>query len=84
MFYARRAGGRRPPTRRPKKTKPNKEYITILDAVKSLGLVSVTADQVGAAIKALFPRGVESVDQAEVIRGVFIHLQRQNRSDNAG
>jgi hypothetical protein len=45
-------------------------------------LVSVTADQVGSAIKILFPGGIESAGQAEVIRGVFLHLQRQNSSDN--
>ena len=72
------------PIKETKKAKPNLAHVAILDAVKSLGLVSATADQVGSAIKILFPRGVESVDQAEVIRGVFVHLQRQNRSDNVG
>ena len=84
LFYARRGGAPSSPVMRPKKAKPILAHVAILDAVKSLGLAGVTADQVGSAIKVLFPRGVESADQAEVIRGVFVHLQRQNRADNVG
>jgi hypothetical protein len=83
LFYARR-GGAPSPAKRTKKVKQNGAHVAILDAVKSLGLVGATADQVGATIKVLFPRGVEAVDQAQVIRGVFVHLQRQNRTDNVG
>jgi hypothetical protein len=84
LFYARRGGAPSSPTRRPKKAKPNSAHAAILDAVRALGLVNATADQVGSAVKILFPRGVESADQAEVIRGVFVHLQRQNRADKVG
>jgi hypothetical protein len=84
LFYARRGGAATSPIKRPKKAKPNLAHGAVLDAVKSLGLVSATADQVGSAIRILFPRGVESADQADVIRGVFVHLQRQNRPDNVG
>ena len=83
LFYARR-GGAPSPAKRTKKVKQNGAHVAILDAVKALGLVNATANQVGVAIKVLFPRGVEAVDQAEVIRGIFVHLQRQNRSDNVG
>ncbi len=81
LFYARRGGAPLSPKRKPK-PKPNKEHIAIVEAVKSLGLLGVTDAHVGAAIKVLFPNGITSVGQAEVIRGVFIHLQRQNRGDN--
>jgi len=84
LFYARRGGSLPSPTRRQKKGKPNREHIAVVEAVKALGLSGVTDDQVGMAIKVLFPRGVESADQAEVIRGVFLHLRRQNRADNVG
>ena len=84
LFYARRGGAPSLTSRKPKKSKPNSAHVAVLDAVKSLGLVSATADQVGSAIKILFPRGVETEDQSEVIRGVFVHLQRQNRPDNVG
>jgi hypothetical protein len=86
LFYARRGGAPSSLTRKPikPKSKPSKEHVAIVEAVRALGLVSATADQVGSAIKILFPRGVESADQGEVIRGVFVHLQRQNRSDIVG
>jgi len=81
LFYARRGGAPSTPTRK-QKSKLSKEHVGIIDAVRSLGLVNASADQIGSAIKILFPRGIESADQAEVIRAVFVHLQRQNRSDN--
>ena len=84
LFYARRGGAPSSPTKRPKKAKPNAAHLAILDAVRALGLVSATADQVGSAIKILFPRGTETVEQSEVIRGVFVHLQRQNSADKVG
>ena len=84
LFYARRGGTPSSPTKRTKKAKPNLAHVAILDSVKALGLVGATADQVGSAIKILFPRGVEAEDRAQVIRGVFVHLQRQNSSDNVG
>jgi hypothetical protein len=83
LFYARR-GGAPSPTRKSIKPKPNREHVAIIDTVRSLGLVSATAEQVGSAIRILFPGGLQSADQAEVIRGVFVHLQRQNRADNVG
>jgi hypothetical protein len=85
LFYARR-GGSLPlaTTRKLRKATHKKEHIAIIQAVKSLGLTGVTNDQVSAVIKLLFPGGVELVDQAEAIRGVFVHLQRQNRADKVG
>ena len=86
LFYARRGGAPSSPTRKPtkQKSKPNREHVAIVEAVRSLGLVNATAEQVGSAIKILFPGGFQSVDQAQVIRGVFVHLKRQNSSDNVG
>ena len=83
LFYARRGGAPSSPARKPK-PKPNKAHLGVIEAVRSLGLLSVTAIQVESAIKILFPRGIEGVDQADVIRGVFVHLQRQNSSDKVG
>ena len=86
LFYARRGGAPSSSTRKSikPKSKPNREHFAIIDAVRSLGLVNATAEQVGSAIRILFPGGLQSVDQAEVIRGIFVHLQRQNRADNVG
>lgn len=69
LFYARHA-----PKAVPKKPRVQKLNIELLEGLKGLGLV-VTATQVEAAIKSLFPRGIEKVDQAEVVRSVFIHLK---------
>lgn len=84
LFYARRGGAPISPIKRSKKAKPNSAHVAILDAVKALGLVSATVDQVESTIKILFPQGVDSEDRAQVIRGVFVHLQRQNRADKVG
>lgn len=46
----------------------------IVDAIKSLGLTT-SADAVGAAIAKLYPGGVEQLNQGEVIRKLFLHLQ---------
>jgi hypothetical protein len=86
LFYSRRGGEQSSTNKRKKasKPKPNKQHAVILDAVRSLGLAAVTTDQIGQAINELFPRGVDGVDQSEVIRSVFVHIQRQNCSDNVG
>lgn len=55
----------------PPATQPDKE---IVEALKSLGLTT-TADAVAAAITKLFPNGIEQLDQGEVIRKLFLHLQ---------
>jgi hypothetical protein len=83
LFYSRRGGEQSVAKKRKTANKPksNKQYAIILDAVRSLGLVTVTTDQIGQAINELFPRGV---DQSEVIRTVFVHIQRQYCSDNVG
>src|ERR1700736_350287 len=52
LFYARRGGAPSSPPRKSIKprSKPNKDHAAIIDAVRSLGLVNATADQVGSAI----------------------------------
>lgn len=71
LFYARHA-----PKAAPKKRPGHvqKLNVELIEGLKSLGLI-VTSAQADAAIKSLFPRGIEHVDQGEVIRSVFIHLK---------
>jgi len=71
LFYARHA-----PKAAPKKKQDHvrKLNIELIEGLKSLGLI-VNSVQVEAAIKTLFPRGIDHVDQGEVIRSVFIHLK---------
>ena len=84
LFYARRPGtmvsvpkARRKPT--PAQKSP---YAEIVEGVRALGLTSVTAAQVEEAVGALYKLGTEGVDQGDVIRTVFLHLKRQDRSGN--
>jgi hypothetical protein len=75
LFYA-----RRPPitTAMKRKTVVSKAVISIdlLDSLKSLGLMVTTA-QVQAAVTELFPQGMETVPHGDVVRHVFIHLQKK-------
>ncbi len=56
----------------------------LLEGLAALGMVAVKADQVEGALRDLYPGGVRSVDQGEVLRAVFLHLRRQNSGDNVG
>ena len=53
-------------------------HADLLDGLRSLGLTTVTAPQVTAAMKDLFPKGVMEMEHGEVLRAVFLHLKRQN------
>ncbi len=80
LFYAR---GPRPtapakPTRaaKAKPTKPG--HAELLVGLAALGLTTATAAQVEAALKSVYPQGVGTTDQGEVLRAVFLFLKRQN------
>ena len=75
LFYARHA-----PKAIPKKRPANVQKLNteLLEGLKGLGLV-VNSSQVEAAIKTIFPRGIQHVDPGELVRSVFIHLQKQSR-----
>ena len=80
LFYASRHPlGQQPRTaKRPKtKPKPNGQYIDVLDGLSALGLESVTTAQIEPVVKQLFPDGIQDLDAGEVIRGIFLHLKRQ-------
>jgi hypothetical protein len=76
LFYARRndVGVPRKTKKPPTKPKSN-QYAHIVEGLKALGLLS-TASQVDAAIKSQFPKGTTQVDDAEIVRSVFLHLQQ--------
>lgn len=50
------------------------DHADIADALKGLGLV-VSAQAVNDAVAALYPSGLAGLDQGDVIRKVFLHLQ---------
>lgn len=77
LFYARRQHAT--PTR-PKRAIPVSDpQADLLDGLRALGLVSVTAADVGAAVKELFPQGIAGIDEGEVIRAMFLRLQPRSR-----
>lgn len=83
LFYC-RGGNPRPLVSKGRKQKPKPEkHAELIDALVDLG-ISVTAVQVGQAVKELFPTGIEGTDQAEVVRAVFLRLKEKNRDDNVG
>lgn len=63
---------------KPKTPPPDDGLLDILEGVRALGLTMTTYPQVESAVKSAFPAGTREVPQGEVIRGVFLALQRQN------
>lgn len=64
--------------------KPTNQYVELLDALRSLGLESITAAQVEPAVKELFPAGIQNLNSGEVIRSVFLRLKRRDTGDKVG
>jgi hypothetical protein len=87
LFYApRHPLGQQPRViKRPKpEPKIKHQHADLIDGLRALGLESVTAGQVEAAVKELFPAGIQNLDSSEVLRSVFLKLKRRNTTDNVG
>ena len=67
MFYCRRSSVSTPIKKKTVQVTKTKSNSDLLDGLRSLGLVVVQA-QVDAAVKQLFPRGIDGVDPGEVVR----------------
>jgi hypothetical protein len=77
LFYSARTSS---PARPRKIVTPTREqYPDVAAAVRALGLTA-TSDEVTKAVKSLYPNGLVGVGQSEVIRAVFLHLQRRDRA----
>jgi hypothetical protein len=74
LFYARRLGT---PTTKVKTTPPKNshKHADLIEGLRALGLTTVTVAQVEAALQQTFPNGKWRV---------FLHLKRQDSSDNVG
>ena len=86
LFYARRNDVGVPRKVKKPTTKPKvNKHARIVEGLKALGLSS-TAQQVDAAIKSLFPNGTKTVEDAEIVRSVFLHLQQagNHRQEHGG
>lgn len=87
LFYARRRPITAPAKKSPRTsaTAPkNKDVSAILDGLNDLGLTTATVAQVQEVAKELFPKGTDGLDQAEVLRAVFLHLKRRDSGGNEG
>jgi predicted DNA-binding transcriptional regulator AlpA len=60
--------------KRPAGQQPTPEHPELVESLRALKL-HVTGEAVAAAVQAVFPGGVEGVEQVEVVRKVFLHLQ---------
>ena len=80
LFYARRTVIAPTAIRRPKATtsrQPSNDHADLVEGLRSLGILTATAAQVGMAMKQLYPSGVNGTGQGEVLRSVFLHLRAQ-------
>ena len=84
LFYARRMViAPAVPRRAVKRPAPvNNQYDDLLDGLRALGLFDATAAQVGAAVKELYPSGVNGNDEGEVLRAVFLALRCRDSAAN--
>jgi|SRR5580704_8125752 hypothetical protein len=83
LFYARRFTTPITKTKKTQGPKTNK-HGDLVAGLRALGLTTVTAAQVEAAIQKTFPRGNAGAEEETVLRTIFLHLKRQDSSDNLG
>ena len=83
LFYSRRPATALP-LRKPRKAAAanDDKHAALLDGLKGLGLVTVTAAHVTTALKEIYPTGIPADANGEVLRAVFLHLRRRNSGDN--
>ena len=86
LFYARRTSitATKPSRRRNQAAPKVNDHADLIEGLRCLGMMTVIPAQVEAAMKAIYPSGVDGADQGEVLRAVFLHLRRRDRGDNAG
>lgn len=82
LFYARRQ--QIAPSKKRAKAGPKQHHhAELVEAMKSLGLVTTPAE-VGEAVAELFGGRTSGKDEGEVIRAIFLHLKRRNSGGNVG
>ena len=62
----------------PKTTK----HRSLIVGLAGLGLSGVTDQQVEVALQKLYPQGADGVDEATLLRALFVDLMRQDRHHN--
>lgn len=81
LFYAKRrdTGTKRTTSQ----AKPHRADTTIIQQLAELG-VTVTMKEVEAATASLFPTGTISVAPEMVLKSLFLHFRRKNKTDSDG
>lgn len=67
-----------PPQSDSRKAKPaaaSGQHAELLASLQALGLAGVTAARVADAVAEVYPEGVDTANDGEVVRAVFLHLQ---------
>jgi hypothetical protein len=67
-----------PPPLRKKAGEKKADHADLLDALKGLGLTTTT-QAVNEAVAALYPNGLTGIDQGDLVRKVFLHLQAKKK-----
>ena len=67
---------RQPTATKTEVKKPKANHSALLEGLGSLGLNSVTIEQIDDALAVCFPNGTSGQDEANVLRVVFRHLKR--------
>jgi len=87
LFYSRRNDAGHPrPAPRPTITRAKevaKKHAELIDGLEALK-VTISVAQLEPILKELFPNGTEGLIVGEVIRAVFLRIQRQNSSGKQG
>jgi hypothetical protein len=86
VLFQRREGevARMRPKQSGRKAAPDaSRFRGLMAGLRSLGMAGVTAAQVQAALKELHVSDIENKDQGELLRAVFLHLKRQDKSQSA-
>ena len=69
-----RSYGQKAERKRPTSPTPAAQHTGLVESLRALGLAA-TGETVAAAVQAVFPGGIGGVDQGEVVRRIFLHLQ---------
>ena len=66
------------PPHRKKAEDKKADHTHLLDALKGLGMTT-TAQVVDEAVAALYPNGLAGIEQGDLVRKVFLHLQGKKK-----
>jgi hypothetical protein len=56
--------------------KPKADHSSLIEGLRSLGIPTVTTEQIEATLAVCFPKGTIGQDDSQILRAVFRHLKR--------